>query len=73
LTRGSHPDCRAILWRFLAALIAAENGVKELWSFANEKPAERGLLLDALQEEADRRDITLVRTARRKKRPEAAS
>jgi hypothetical protein len=55
------------VWRFLAALIASADDLKALWTFANEKAEERGLLLDALHDEADRRDITLVRAARRRK------
>jgi hypothetical protein len=52
------------VWRFLAALLATEDGLKPVWQFANEKPQERGLLLAALQDEADRRNVTLVRPAR---------
>jgi len=55
------------VWGFLAALIVAEDDVKAMWDFAGEKPDERGLLLGALQEEADRRGITLVRVSRPRK------
>ena len=60
------------LWRFLAPLLVSDADLKALWLFANEKPEERAILLDALQNEADDRNVTLVRAARRRK-PRAAA
>jgi hypothetical protein len=54
------------LWRFVAALIISEEDLKALWRFANEDPEPRATLLASLQAEADQRDVTLVRTARRR-------
>jgi hypothetical protein len=55
------------LWRFLAALLVSDQNLKNLWRFANEDPEVRAILITALQAEADNRDITLVRTARRRR------
>ena len=53
------------LSRFMAPLLHPDNLV-ELWHFAIEIPEERAVLLDALQREADERDVTLVRVAHRR-------
>jgi hypothetical protein len=55
------------LWRFLAALLTSGEDLAALWRFASNEPETRSILLDALQKEADERDITLVRAARRRK------
>jgi hypothetical protein len=55
------------LWRFLAALLISAEDLKALWRFANEDPEARVILLAALQAEADERDVTLLRTARRRR------
>jgi hypothetical protein len=55
------------LWRFLAALLVSVEDLKALWRFANDELEERAILLAALQAEADDRDLTLVRTARRRR------
>jgi hypothetical protein len=56
------------LWRFVAALLVSADDLKALWRFANDDPELHALLLAALQAEADERDVTLVRTARRRGR-----
>jgi len=55
------------LWRLVAALLVSEEDLKALWHFANEDPEPRAILLASLQAEADQRDVTLVRTARRRR------
>jgi hypothetical protein len=55
------------LWRFLAALLVSAEDLRALWCFANDEPEARAILLAALQAEADDRDLTLVRTARRRR------
>ena len=50
------------LWGFVAPLLASAD-VEALWLFANNDPVERAILLAALQAEADKRGVTLVRTA----------
>lgn len=59
------------VWRFLSALLTEEGDLKALWLFAGDEPDRRGLLLAALQEEANRRGSTLVRTSRHQDRTEA--
>jgi hypothetical protein len=49
------------LWRFVAPLLTSTADLEALWHFANEDPVERAILLAALQAEADKRDVTLVR------------
>jgi hypothetical protein len=55
------------LWRFVAALLDSTEDLKTLWRFANDELEVRTILLAALQAEADDRDVTLVRTARRRR------
>jgi ligand-binding sensor domain-containing protein len=59
------------LWRFVASMLSAAEDIEALWLFADEDPAERAILLAALQVEADNRGVTLVRAAQTPK-PEAA-
>jgi hypothetical protein len=60
------------LWRFLASLTSSEDKLKELWTFASDDPRMRGVLIDAVQAEADKLDITLVRRVRRRPTRKAA-
>jgi hypothetical protein len=60
------------LWRFLASLTSSEDKLKELWTFAGDDPKTRGMLIDAVQAEADKLDITLVRRVRRRRTRKAA-
>jgi hypothetical protein len=53
------------LWRFVAPLLTATADPEALWRFANDDPVERAILLAALQAEADKRGVTLVRVAQR--------
>jgi hypothetical protein len=53
------------LWRFVAPLMTSAASLGGLWNFANDDPVERAYLIEALQAEADKRDITLVRAAQR--------
>jgi hypothetical protein len=58
------------LWSFVTPLEASVEDpsaekLKTLWRFANDEPEERAILLNAVQNEADDHDITLVRAARR--------
>jgi hypothetical protein len=53
------------LWGFVAPLLTSGADIEALWLFANENPIERAILLAALQAEADRRGITLVRVAQK--------
>jgi hypothetical protein len=55
------------LWRFVAPLETSAENLKTLWRFANDEPEARVILLAAVQIEADDRNITLVRSARRAK------
>jgi len=59
----SHRD-QEELWRFMVELVSSEDGLKAYWAFASEEPEARGVLIAAVQTEADKRDITLVRRAR---------
>jgi hypothetical protein len=54
------------LWRFVAPLLTSAADLEALWHFANDDPVERAILLAALQTEADKRDVTLVRIAVRR-------
>jgi hypothetical protein len=51
------------LWGFVAPLLTSAADLKALWLFANDDPIERAILVAALQEEADKRGLTLVREA----------
>jgi hypothetical protein len=51
------------LWRFVAPLLSSSTDLEAMWQFANDDPVERAILLAALQSEADKRGITLVRVA----------
>ena len=51
------------LWGFVAPLLTSAADLKALWLFANDDPIERAILLAALQTEADKRGVTLVRVA----------
>lgn len=52
------------LWRFLVALLKTDEEFDSLWLFAHSEPVDRALLVSAIQAEADKRNITLVRVAR---------
>ena len=52
------------LWGFVVLLLNSAADLKALWLFANDDPIERAILLAALQAEADKRALTLVREAR---------
>ena len=52
------------LWGFVAPLLRSDAELKNLWNFTDEDPGERALLLAALQTEADKRRVTLIRVAR---------
>jgi ligand-binding sensor domain-containing protein len=54
------------LWSFVAPLLASNADLEALWHFANDDPVERGFLLAALQQEADERNVTLVRVAQQR-------
>jgi hypothetical protein len=54
------------LWRFVAPLLTVNADLEGLWRFANDDPIERGILLAALQAEADKRAVTLVRVAQQR-------
>jgi hypothetical protein len=54
------------LWGFVAPLLTSSADLKALWLFANDDPIERGILLAALQAEADKRGVTLVRAAQQR-------
>ena len=54
------------LWTFVAPLLNSTADLEALWRFANDDPVERAILLAALQAEADRRGVTLVRAAQRR-------
>jgi ligand-binding sensor domain-containing protein len=51
------------LWGFVGALLGSDQDVATLWQFASSDPMERAILIAALQVEADRRSVTLVRVA----------
>jgi hypothetical protein len=53
------------LWSFVAPLLNSTKTLEALWHFANDDPVERGILLAALQAEADKLDVMLVRVAQR--------
>ncbi len=54
------------LWSFVAPLLTSNADLEALWSFANDDPVERGILLATLQAEADVRGVTLVRVAQQR-------
>jgi hypothetical protein len=54
------------LWGFVAPLLTSSADLEALWLFANDDPIERGILLAALQIEADKRGVTLVRAAQQR-------
>jgi len=54
------------LWGFVAPLLVSNADLDALWRFANRDPIERAILLAALQAEADKRGVTLVRVARQR-------
>jgi hypothetical protein len=55
------------LWQFVAPLLASDEDLKLLWGFANSRPGERVMLLNALQANADIRGVDLVRLAQKRK------
>jgi hypothetical protein len=55
-------------WGFIAPLLTSTADLEALWLFANDDPIERSILLAALQAEADKRGITLVRVAQQHER-----
>ena len=59
------------LWGFVAPLLTSTADLEALWRFATDDPVERGILLAALQAEADKRGVMLVRVAQRRE-PETA-
>jgi hypothetical protein len=54
------------LWGFVALLLTSDADLQALWLFANNDPVERGILEHALQAEADKREVTLVRVAQQR-------
>jgi hypothetical protein len=54
------------LWGFVAPLLTSAADLKALWLFANDDPIERVILLAALQADADKRGVTLVRVAQQR-------
>jgi hypothetical protein len=44
-------------------LLSSNADLEALWHFANDDPVERAVLLAALQAEADKRGVTLIRVA----------
>jgi hypothetical protein len=54
------------LWEFVAPLLTSNVDLETLWRFASDDPIERGILLDALQTDADKRGVTLVRVAQQR-------
>jgi hypothetical protein len=54
------------LWSFVAPLLTPNADLEGLWRFANDDPVERGILLAALQAEADKRGVTLIRVAQQR-------
>jgi hypothetical protein len=54
------------LWGFVAPLLTPNADLETLWRFASDDPIERGILLDALQAEADKRGIALIRVAQQR-------
>jgi hypothetical protein len=54
------------LWTFVAPLLTSTADLEALWLFANNNPVERGILENALQVEADKREVTLVRVAQQR-------
>ena len=50
----------------MAPLLTTNADLEALWHFASDDPIERGILLDALQAEADHRGVTLVRVAQQR-------
>ena len=54
------------LWGFVAPLLTSAADLEALWLFANDDPIERAILLAALQAEADKRGVTLVRVAQQR-------
>ena len=61
------------LWTFVAPLLTSSAGLEGLWHFANDDPVERGIFLAALQAEADKRGVTLVRVAQQHEPATAAT
>ncbi len=53
------------LWRFVAPMLTSGGDLDALWNFASDDP-ERGILQKALQAEADKRNVTLVRVAQQR-------
>ena len=51
------------LWRFVAPLLTSSGDLSAMWNFASDEPEERVHLLSALQAEAAKRNVTLVRVA----------
>jgi hypothetical protein len=49
------------LWEFIAPLLTSAADLEALWLFANNDPIEGAILLAALQAEADKRGVTLIR------------
>jgi Two component regulator propeller len=54
------------LWTFVVLLLTSIADLQELWIFANKDPVERGNLENALQAEADKRGVNLVRAAQQR-------
>ena len=54
------------LWSFVAQLLTSAADIDALWHFASDEPVERAILTAALQAEADKRRVTLVRVAHRR-------
>ena len=54
------------LWSFVAQLLTSAADIDALWHFASDEPVERAIFTAALQAEADKRGVTLVRVAHRR-------
>jgi len=54
------------LWGFVALLLTNDADLEAVWHFGSDDPVERRILLAALQDEADKRKVTLVRVAQRR-------
>ena len=54
------------LWGFVAPLLTSTADLQALWHFASDDPIERAILLTALQAEADKRGVILVRVAQQR-------
>jgi ligand-binding sensor domain-containing protein len=54
------------LWGFVAPLLPSTTDLEDMWRFASDDPIERGVLINALQAQADERGITLMRVVQQR-------